>query len=129
MNFRKLLIRLIINALALVITATVLPGIVVTDALLPLLGVALIFSIVNALVKPILMLLTCPAVILTLGLFILVINGLILQLTAYFAGDWFNVVGFGAAFFGGIILALVNMVLEGLIGADDEKPSKKTKRE
>lgn len=129
MNFRNLLIRLIINALALVITATLLPGIVVTDALVPLLGVALIFSIVNALVKPILMLLTCPAVILTLGLFILVINGLILQLTAYFAGDWFNVAGFGSAFFGGIILALVNMVLEGLIGADDEKPGKKAKRD
>ena len=130
MDLRNFVLRLIINMIALVVTATVIPGIAVSNEFMPLLVVALIFGIVNALLKPILTLLTCPAVILTLGLFLLVINGFVLQLTAYFAGGRFTVDGFWAAFFGGIIMAITNMVLEGIVGLDakDKKASKSKKR-
>jgi putative membrane protein len=118
---RNLLIRAIINAVAITITAYVIPGITVTESLVPLLIVGIVIAIVNSFMKPILTLLTCPAVILTLGLFILVINGLVLQIAAYFAGDAFMIDGFWAAFFGGIIMAIVNMVLEGIVGKDEKK--------
>ena len=79
----KFLIRVVVNAIAIWITASILPGIQVIDNDLgTLLIIGLIFGIVNALIRPIVMLLTCPAVILTLGLFILVINGLMFWLAA-----------------------------------------------
>jgi putative membrane protein len=118
---RNLLIRAIINAVAITVTAYIIPGITVTESLVPLLIVGIVIAIVNSFMKPILTLLTCPAVILTLGLFILVINGLVLQIAAYFAGDAFMIDGFWAAFFGGIIMAIVNMVLEGIVGKDEKK--------
>lgn len=118
---RNLLIRAIINAIAVAITAYIIPGIHVTQDIVPLLIVGLIIAVVNSLIKPILTLLTCPAVILTLGLFILVINGFVLQIAAWAAGDAFMVDGFWAAFFGGIVMAIVNMVLEGVVGKDDDK--------
>jgi putative membrane protein len=113
---RNLFIRVVINAIAIVIAANVIDGITVTDNLFPLLMVGLVLTIVNALIKPLLMLLSCPAVILTLGLFIFVINGLILQIAAYFSGDNFNIEGLWPAVLGGIVMAIVNMVLEGLLG-------------
>ena len=130
MDFRNFILRLIINMIALVVTATVIPGITVSQEFMPLLVVALIFGIVNALIRPIITLLTCPAVILTLGLFLLVINGFVLQITAYFSGGRFDVNGFWAAFLGGIIIAIVNMVLEGLVGLDakNKKASQSKKR-
>lgn len=125
---RSLFIRAIVNALAVTVTAYIIPGITVTDSLVPLLIVGIIIAIVNSFMKPLLTLLTCPAVILTLGLFILVINGLVLQMAAYFAGDAFMIDGFWAAFFGGIVMAIVNMILEGIVGKDEEKKISKNKR-
>lgn len=116
---RNFVLRLLINAIALMLAAELLPGIIIETDFVSVLIVALIFSVVNALVKPLLVLLTCPAVILTLGLFILVINGLLLQLTAYLAGSNLTVEGFWPAFFGGIIMSLTNMILEGLLNIDD----------
>ncbi|GAB5493430.1 MAG: hypothetical protein Phog2KO_36450 [Phototrophicaceae bacterium] len=125
MNLRNLFIRAIINGIAIAITAYIIPGIQVTDDIVPLLIVGLVITLTNALIKPILTLLTCPAVILTLGLFILVVNGFVLQIAAYFAGDAFNIQTFWAAFWGGIIMAIVNMLLEGLFGVEDEDAKKK----
>ena len=118
---RNLLVRGIINAIAVAVTAYIIPGITVTDSLVPLLIVGIIIAIVNSFMKPILTLLTCPAVILTLGLFILVINGLVLQIAAYFSGGAFTIDSFWAAFFGGIVMAIVNMILEGIVGKDEDK--------
>jgi putative membrane protein len=119
---RNFLIRLVINAIAIAIAASLLPGIdVVDNDLGTYLIIALVFGILNALVKPILVILTCPAVILTLGLFLLVINGLLLRITADLSGGRLIVDGWGAAILGGIIMGLVGMVLESVLGLDDNK--------
>lgn len=124
---RTFILRILTNAIALVVTAALLPGITVTNDLGPLLIVALILTIVNALVRPIMILLTCPFVILTLGLFILVVNAFALQIAASLAGDNFMIDGFGWALSGGIIMAIVNMVLESIVGLDEDKPDQAQK--
>jgi len=122
---RNFLIRAIINAIAIAVAAYVLPGIAVTNDIIPLLIVGVIITITNALIKPILTLLTCPAVLLTLGLFILVINGLVLWVAADFAGSALVITGFWPAFWGGIIMAIVNMILEGMFGIREEEEKKR----
>ncbi len=120
----KFLLRVIINAIAIAITANLLPGIhIVNQDLGTLLLIGLIFGIVNALVKPLLSLLTCPFIILTLGLFILVINGAMLLLTANLSGGRLIVDGFWWAVGGGIIMGIVGLVLESVLGVRDRKES------
>lgn len=123
---RNFLIRLIVNMIALSITASLLPGISVNGGFGTLALVALIFGLVNAVVKPLLILLTCPMVILTLGIFIFVINGLLLQLTSSLSGGALVVESFGWAFVGGIVMGIVGMLVEmGLsaLGLSEEKKS------
>lgn len=114
-------LRLVVNAIALVITAYILPGIHVETDIGPLLLVALIFGIVNALVKPVITILSCPLIIVTLGLFYLVVNGLMLLITDALAGGRFEVDGLGWAILGGIVMGLVGMVLEGALGLNENK--------
>ncbi|NWG18544.1 MAG: phage holin family protein [Chloroflexi bacterium] len=118
---RNFFIRVIINAIGIAITAELLPGITVADNDIgTLLIIGLVFGIVNALVKPILMILTCPAVIITLGLFILVINGLMLLLTASLIPARLTVDGLGTAILGGIVMGIISIILEALLGVNDE---------
>lgn len=119
---RDFLIRVVISAAAIAITASVLPGVHVTNNDIgTLLIIGLIFGIVNGLIKPIISLLTCPLVLLTLGLFILVINGLMLMLTASLSGGRLAVDGLGWAIIGGIIMGIVGVVLEWALGVNDSK--------
>ena len=119
----KFLIRVIVSAVAIAVTAAILPGIhVVNNDIGTLLILGLIFGIVNALIKPIVALLTCPFVILTLGLFVLVINGLMLLLTASLSGGRLMVDGLLWAIIGGIIMGIVNMVLEAALGVNNDQP-------
>lgn len=123
----SLILRLIVNAVGLWLAAKLVTGIdltgadegpFTTDTALTLLIVAVIFTAVNALVKPLVKLLSLPLVILTLGLFTLVINALMLLLTAWISGQVdgaLTITGFWAAFWGGLIIALVNFVLGMLI--------------
>ena len=114
----NILIRIVVNAVAIGLTAYLLPGIRVTDnSITTYLLLGVIFGIVNALVKPIVSALTCPLVIVTLGLFILVINGLMLMLTASLSGGRLQVDGLGTAIIAGIVMGIVNAVLEGVVGA------------
>lgn len=120
----KFLLRVIINAIAIAITASLLPGIhVVNQNLGTLLIIGLIFGLVNALIKPILSVLTCPFIILTLGLFIFVINGAMLLLTASLSGGRLIVDGFWWAVLGGIIMGIVGLVLESILGVRDQNKS------
>lgn len=111
----QLLIRWFIGVLALVAAAWVVPGIRVEGkAWLAYAVMAVILGLVNAVVRPLLKLLTCPLIILTLGLFVLVINAITLLLAAGLAqalGVGFVVDGFGAAFWGALIVSLVTVML------------------
>jgi len=118
---RDFVLRLIVNGVAIAIVATLLPGITVANNDLGTLAVlALIIALVNALVKPVIMLLGCPFIILSLGLLIPVINGLMLLLAAALSGGRLVVDGLGWAILGGLIMGLVSMVLERALGVGDE---------
>jgi putative membrane protein len=116
-----LLFRLLINAAALWIAARYVDGIDYTGTLPGLLVVALVFGVVNTIIKPVLKLLALPVRILTLGLFTLVINAGMLWLTARIAGDWgFRVSGFRAAFVGALLISVVSTVLGWLVPDKDD---------
>ena len=115
---RYLLLRWIINAVALGVAATLVSGIHVDGGWLVLALVALIFGLVNALIRPLVTLLTCPLIILTLGLFTLVINAGMLLLVSWIAGllgIGFTVDGFWAAFWGGLVIGIVSIVLSMIV--------------
>jgi putative membrane protein len=114
----RLLIRILINAAALWVATQIVPGVTHTGPWLSLLLVALVFGLLNALVRPILKLLTCPLILLTLGLFTFVINAIVLWLTSAISesfGIGFHVTGFGAAFVGALVVTLVSVLLSVLM--------------
>ncbi len=118
---RNFLLRLIINAAALAATAAILPGIhIQNDRIGTLLLVALIFGIVNAVLKPVIVIMSCPLIILTLGLFAVVINGIMLLITAAIAGDRFTIDGFWWAVLGGLIVGAIAGILENALGVNDK---------
>jgi putative membrane protein len=125
----QLVLRLLVNALSIAVIARILPGITVEDnSILTFIIIGLVFGVVNALVKPIIALLTCPLVILTLGFFILVLNGLMLLLTSAIMGSTFQVEGLGTAILGGIIVSIINMVMEGMTGQSKTQVEVRTRR-
>jgi putative membrane protein len=120
------LIRLVINAIALGVTAAILPGIEVADnGIWTLLLVSLIFGAVNAILKPVLFILSCPLILFSLGLFLLVINGILLLITDAIAGSRLEVDGLGWAVLGGIVMGLVGMTLESILGVDEDEDNDK----
>ena len=120
-----LVIRWIINALALLAAAFVVPGIHLSasgragfNEWVTLAIEAAIFGVLNAIIRPIVLLLTLPLTIVTLGLFIFVINALMLMLTGRLARAFdlaFRVDGFGPALLGALVIAVVNFVLGRLL--------------
>jgi putative membrane protein len=108
------LLRLLVSALGLWLAAVLVPGIEVYGAW-TLLGAALLLGIVNAVVRPLLVILTFPVTILTLGLFLLVINAAMLGLVAWMF-DGFTISGFWAAFFGAIVVAVTGWLASAFIG-------------
>jgi putative membrane protein len=122
----RLLIRWAIASFALFAAAWLVPGIYVEgNAWIIYAVMAVILGFVNAIVRPLLKLLTCPFIILTLGLFVLVINGLTLWLASYIAINWFRVgfyvEGFWPAFLGAFIVSIVSVVLSALLRDEDEE--------
>lgn len=115
-----ILLRILVNALAIAIVTRLLPGFeVANNDLGTYIIIGLVFGIVNALVKPIITFLTCSLVLFTLGLFILVINGLMLWLTAALLPNQLRIENFWWAILGGIIISVINMVIEGFIADRD----------
>ena len=104
-----LLIRLCLNALALLLVSTVIPGIEVRGVL-PALSAAFFLGLVNAVLRPVIVILTLPLTIITLGLFIPVINAALLKLVSLMIRG-FEVHGFWSAVFGAILLSLVSGLL------------------
>lgn len=121
----RLVIRWLIAALALFLAAWIVPGIeVAPNAWWIYAVVAVILGLVNALVRPVLKLLSCGLIILTLGLFTLVINGLTLWLSSSIAVNWFHVGfyvrGFWAAFWGALIVSVATVILSMLFKDKEE---------
>lgn len=112
----KFILRLLINAIALYLAVLILPGIELLSGMTSIVWLALIFGVVNALFRPLLKFLTCPLIILTLGLFTLVINTFLFWLTSIIGQSfdialvisdpvWWN------AFLGGLVVSIVSVVM------------------
>ncbi|MEZ4866188.1 MAG: phage holin family protein [Caldilineaceae bacterium] len=115
----KLIVRLIINAVALWIAGQLVGGIYLTDNVVGLLIVAIIFGLINALIKPIVDFFTCPFYVITLGLFTFIVNALMLMLTGAVSGGRLVVGGFWPALLGGIIISVVSTLLSIFLSDDD----------
>lgn len=111
---RNFLVRLVVNALALSVAAYVVPGIRITGGMGALLLVALVFGVVNAFLKPILLFFSLPFLIVTLGLFALVVNGILLLITAGLT-DALSVSGLWPAILGSIIISLVSAFMGAVL--------------
>ena len=124
-----LLFRIVINTISLVVAAYVVnsfsgaegsgesvlaAGPIIIDSWRSALGAGLIFGLVNALIRPLLFFFTCLLQVITLGLFTLVLNAILLLLTSWFAGHFgvgFQVLNFAAAFWGALMVSIVSMLL------------------
>ena len=109
----KQIIKLIITAIAAVLTSYILPG-VTLDRFVDALLLAAVLALFNTFLKPIIVVLTIPVTVLTLGLFLLVINALLVLLADYFLPG-FSVSGFWVALFFSIVLTIISSVLESIL--------------
>ncbi|MGE0704887.1 MAG: phage holin family protein [Vicinamibacterales bacterium] len=113
--------RTLINAASLWAAVRLIPGVDYSGGWLPFLGVAVVFGVVNAVLGRLMKLLTLPLIVVTLGVFLLVINALLLWLTSTVSlalGIGFVVTGFWAAFWGGLVVSIVS----GLLGLAISEP-------
>ena len=118
------LVRLLINAAALWVATRIVPGVAYEGGWLPFFGLALVFGVVNTVVGLFTKILTIPLILLTLGFFLLVVNGLMLQLTSAGAGALgigFHVNGFWSAFWGALVVSIVSTLLTMMIS--DRRPT------
>jgi putative membrane protein len=114
----KFILRWIINAVALYLAVYLIPGVNLQGGWVSIVWLALIFGLINAFLRPLLKLLTCPLIVLTLGLFTLLINTFLFWLTSQVGqafGIGFTVNGFWPAFFGGLIVTVVSVVLSVIL--------------
>ncbi len=115
----RLLLRVILNAAALLVAAWLVPGVQITGVG-PAIVAGLLLGIVNALVRPVLLLLTLPFTLITLGLFIFVVNAICFALTAALVPG-FRISGFFAALVGSIVVSIVSWILNTLLADDSER--------
>lgn len=127
----RLLLRWVISAAAILAAAWLVPGITIADDANTWTAVfimAAVFGLINAFIRPLLTLLSCPLVLLTLGLFMLVINAICFALSSWIAqeifGVGFIVDGFFPAFFGAIVVSIVSFFLS-LFLPDENEPTRK----
>ena len=116
---QHMLLRLTINALSLAAAITLIDGISFAGEWWKILIVAAIFGLANAMIKPILQVFTFPLIIVTLGLFTLVINATMLAITASLSGPLhlgFHINGFWPALWGALVISIVSMVLTWIAG-------------
>jgi len=112
----QIIIQILVNALALLLAAFIVPGVAVGgdtgEQVLTAVVVGAIFGLINAVLKPIMTALALPLMVLTLGLFVLVVNALLFLLTGWLAGELglaFTVDGFWAALLGAIVVSIVSV--------------------
>ena len=113
----RFLARLLLNALAIFIAAYLIPGVILTGPI-PALIAGMILGFVNAVVKPVLILLTLPFTLLTFGLFLFVVNALCFGLTAALVPG-FDLTGFWPAFFGAFVVTVVSWIVNSAFSDDN----------
>jgi putative membrane protein len=113
----KFLAQLIVSALAVIVASMILPGVHVDNAITSII-VAAVLAFLNAIVKPVLVILTIPITIFTLGIFLLVINAFIIMLTAKIV-DGFHVDGFWIALLFSLLLSIVTSVFDSIANRND----------
>ncbi|HEY5792955.1 MAG TPA: phage holin family protein [Chthoniobacterales bacterium] len=114
------LVRWLITAFAVMVASFLLRGISYSDSLAVLLGASLLLGIINALIRPVLLILSLPFILVTMGIFIFVINALLLLLVSKMIPG-FQVDGFWSAFFGSIIISIVSWLLSAFFRGSDGK--------
>ena len=116
----KFLLKLVINGIAIWAAAELVPGMALdTGQLLPLIIVVLVFGLTNTLLKPLLVILGLPFIILSLGLFLIVINGLLLGVTAALTNALSLTGGFTTAILGSLVVSIVSWFLESVVLDED----------
>jgi putative membrane protein len=106
----RAILQVLLNGVALLVVARLVPGVDYSGGLLYLLLAGLVFGLVNLLVKPVVTVLSLPFIVLTLGLFFLVINALMLRIADWLL-DGFSVAGWGPALWGGLVIAVFNWLV------------------
>jgi putative membrane protein len=115
----RFLTRLLLNGVAILVAAWFVPGLSLSSPVAALLAGA-ILGFVNALVRPVLILVTLPFTLLTLGLFIFVVNALCLGLTAALVSG-FDIASFWSALLGALVISIVSWILNGLLAPRDDR--------
>jgi len=115
----RFLVRLLLNGIAITVAAWFVPGVQLTG-IVPAIVAGMLLGLVNALVRPILLLLTFPFTLLTLGLFIFIVNAVCFALTAALVPG-FDLSGFFAAFFGALVVTMVSWIMNALLAGNSER--------
>jgi putative membrane protein len=120
---RHFFLRWLFLAIAIAITSSVMPGFHIHGNFWGnLIIISAVLGLINAFIRPIVMLFTCPLIILTLGLFTLIVNGLMLSLTAWLLPNMMTLDGFWVTFFSALIISIISGLL-GILLHDDHKAS------
>src|SRR3972149_10253866 len=126
------IVRFAVNAVALYAAIALVPGLTVgNENVVTYLWLALFFGIVNAFIRPVLKLLTCPFYILTLGLFALIVNTILFYFTSWLSGLFgveLIIDSFSAAFLGALVVSLVHIVLHAVLPDNGKKPRSSVKK-
>jgi putative membrane protein len=110
----RALLQIVLNAVALFVAAEVVPGISYRGGIIYLLLAGLLLGLINLIVKPLVTLLSLPLIVVTLGLFYLAINGLMLYLAAWLMPNHLQIAGCMPAIIGGLVIAIVNWAVRAL---------------
>jgi putative membrane protein len=124
---KSFIIRLLINAVALAITISLVPGIYYNGGIGGLLGLAFIFGVVNAIIKPIFSFLTCGFYLITLGLFTFIANAFMLYLTSVIAttfGLQFSIENLWSAIIGSLVISIISFILSMMFGGKNKSKTR-----
>ncbi len=124
----RFLVRWLVTALAVAVALWLIPGIAIggnTETWVAIAIFALILSLINIILKPLVQIVSLPLTILTLGIFYLVVNALLLYIAAWVVGGLFNVIfyisSFGSAFIAALVISLVSTIVNALLGTNKKK--------
>lgn len=123
----RLLLRWLANTGAILVTAYLLPRVSISSVVAALVA-ALVLGVLNTVVRPVFRLLALPITMLTLGLFLLVINGVILEILDWLMGESFEIEGFLWSIVAAVLIAVITTVINVLVGTDNKRSRRRERR-